>query len=111
MRAIVCEKCGASDFYDENGIRTCRYCGARYRIAYTSSIGLDDDVLIDHGLAQATHCTQVRHIAFNADPPIGLGLGVHLSQSQRRQQVTRLIDPLRLRRYCLAESPRRSNGQ
>ena len=32
------------DFYDENGIRTCRYCGARYRIAYTSSIGLDDDV-------------------------------------------------------------------
>ena len=30
--------------YDENGIRTCRYCGARYRIAYTSSIGLDDDV-------------------------------------------------------------------
>ena len=33
-----------SDFYDENGIRTCRYCGARYRIAYTSSIGLDDDV-------------------------------------------------------------------
>ena len=44
MKAIVCEKCGASDFYDENGIRTCRYCGARYRIAYTSSIGLDDDV-------------------------------------------------------------------
>ena len=42
MKAIVCEKCGASDFYDENGIRTCRYCGARYRIAYTSSIGLDD---------------------------------------------------------------------
>ena len=35
MKAIVCEKCGASDFYDENGIRTCRYCGARYRIAYT----------------------------------------------------------------------------
>ena len=43
MKAIVCEKCGASDFYDENGIRTCRYCGARYRIAYTSSIGLDDE--------------------------------------------------------------------
>ena len=38
---MYCAKCGRI-ISDTKPF--CRYCGARYRIAYTSSIGLDDDV-------------------------------------------------------------------
>ena len=51
MKAIICENCGSSDLYDEEGYRICRYCGTKHLIttedrpAKQSTIDLEEDVL------------------------------------------------------------------
>ena len=50
MKAIVCENCGSTDLYEENGYRVCRYCGTKHvisqedRPAKYSTIELNKDV-------------------------------------------------------------------
>ncbi len=50
MKALTCQKCGANDFYEENGYRICRYCGTKHLITKDdkpvreSSIKLNEDV-------------------------------------------------------------------
>ena len=50
MKSIECPNCGSSDFSEENGYRTCRYCGTKFirasenRGIKESTISLDDDV-------------------------------------------------------------------
>ena len=44
MKRITCTACCADEFKEENGYRICVYCGARYKLENTSSIGLNDDI-------------------------------------------------------------------
>ena len=50
MKQFVCERCGGIDFMDQNGYRTCKYCGSKYMIQIQevrqkgSSIDLSDDI-------------------------------------------------------------------
>jgi uncharacterized Zn finger protein (UPF0148 family) len=52
MKLINCEKCGASDFYEQNGFRICCYCDAKYALRAEdmapkkSNIALNDDVTL-----------------------------------------------------------------
>ena len=45
MKAIVCERCGSSDLYEENGYRICRYCGTKHVI--TAADKPEKDSVID----------------------------------------------------------------
>ena len=50
VRILSCEKCGGSEFRDNNGFRICQYCNAKYVLApeetprKTSVISLRDDI-------------------------------------------------------------------
>jgi len=50
MKILVCEKCGGSDFLEQNGFRICRYCNSMYSLGTEdtlpriSSISLSDDI-------------------------------------------------------------------
>lgn len=52
MKLLTCEKCGASDFFEQNDYRICRYCRSKYALQTedlppkSSTIALDDDVKI-----------------------------------------------------------------
>jgi hypothetical protein len=47
---ITCKKCGASDFYEQNGYGVCRYCQTRFILttaqtaSQNSGITLSDDI-------------------------------------------------------------------
>ena len=44
MKSIVCEKCGASNWDEQNGYRVCRFCGTRYETA-PDDAGKKDSVI------------------------------------------------------------------
>jgi len=51
MKAILCESCGASDFYQKDGLRICAYCGTKHQITgddltpHSFGVAMSDDVL------------------------------------------------------------------
>lgn len=52
MKLLICERCGASDFDEQNGYRICRYCCSKYALynedilPRDSNIALDDDIML-----------------------------------------------------------------
>ncbi|MFR5849407.1 MAG: TFIIB-type zinc finger domain-containing protein [Faecalibacterium sp.] len=49
-KQFICKNCGASDFYDKDGFRICKYCNSKFIIETQdviqkgSSIALNDDI-------------------------------------------------------------------
>lgn len=50
MKILICEKCGASDFYEQNGYRICAYCNSKYAIQAEDTIPKSTDITLDYDI-------------------------------------------------------------
>lgn len=76
LKAIICEKCGSSDLYEENGFFVCKYCGTKHLIAQKdrsvnkTTIDLEDDVsrLLQKCREDPTRATKYAQLILEIDP-------------------------------------------
>jgi DNA-directed RNA polymerase subunit RPC12/RpoP len=76
LHAVVCEKCGANDLYEENGYRICRYCRSKFLLTSNdfsikgSNITLTDDVimLLQKCKADPRNARKYANLVLDIDP-------------------------------------------
>ena len=76
MKQLQCKKCGASDFYKENGYMVCKYCSTKYVIepgdlgGRDSSIELNSDIdaLLDKCRQDPKNASKYANLILDIDP-------------------------------------------
>ncbi len=72
MKALTCEKCGASDWEKRNGLWYCKFCGTSYKneTPKESEISLNDDVkrLLDKCKTEPYNATKYANLILDIDP-------------------------------------------
>ena len=76
MELLTCMRCGASDFYEQDGYRICYYCRSQHVIesagtqSFESIIALDDDVerLLQQCRNDPAHAQRYASLALDIDP-------------------------------------------